>query len=149
MKKFSILLLLLCSFSIILAACGTNKANPETAEQNNATEKEGAEDLLAKIKEEGKIVIGTEGTYAPFTFHDESGKLTGFDVEIAQEVANRLGVEAEFLETQWDAMFAGLDSKRFDMVANQVGIKPERQEKYDFSVPYITSKAVLITHERQ
>jgi L-cystine transport system substrate-binding protein len=139
MKKFSILLLLLCSFSIILAACGTNKANPETAEQNNATEKEGAEDLLAKIKEEGKIVIGTEGTYAPFTFHDESGKLTGFDVEIAQEVANRLGVEAEFLETQWDAMFAGLDSKRFDMVANQVGIKPERQEKYDFSVPYITS----------
>jgi L-cystine transport system substrate-binding protein len=147
MKKFSILLLLLCSFSIILAACGTNKANPETADQNNATEKEGAEDLLAKIKEEGKIVIGTEGTYAPFTFHDESGKLTGFDVEIAQEVANRLGVEAEFLETQWDAMFAGLDSKRFDMVANQVGIKPERQEKYDFSVPYITSKAVLITHE--
>jgi L-cystine transport system substrate-binding protein len=147
MKKFSILLLLLCSFSIILAACGTNKADPETADQNNATEKEGAEDLLAKIKEEGKIVIGTEGTYAPFTFHDESGKLTGFDVEIAQEVANRLGVEAEFLETQWDAMFAGLDSKRFDMVANQVGIKPERQEKYDFSVPYITSKAVLITHE--
>ena len=147
MKKFSILLLLLCSFSIILAACGTNKANPETADQNNATEKEGAEDLLAKIKEEGKIVIGTEGTYPPFTFHDESGKLTGFDVEIAQEVAKRLGVEAEFLETQWDAMFAGLDSKRFDMVANQVGIKPERQEKYDFSVPYITSKAVLITHE--
>ena len=85
MKKFSILLLLLCSFSIILAACGTNKANPETAEQNNATEKEGAEDLLAKIKEEGKIVIGTEGTYAPFTFHDESGKLTGFDVEIAKK----------------------------------------------------------------
>ena len=92
-------------------------------------------------------MIGTEGTYPPFTFHDESGKLTGFDVEIAQEVANRLGVEAEFMETQWDAMFAGLDAKRFDMVANQVGIKPERQEKYDFSDPYITSKAVLITNE--
>ena len=138
MKKFSILFLLLCSFSILLAACGTNKANPETA-QNNVTEKEGAEDLLAKVKDEGKLMIGTEGTYAPFTFHDESGKLTGFDVEIAQEVAKRLGVEAEFLETQWDAMFAGLDAKRFDMVANQVGIKPERQEKYDFSDPYITS----------
>ena len=50
MRKFSILLLLLCSFSLILAACGTNKANPETS-QNNATEKEGAKDLLAKIKE--------------------------------------------------------------------------------------------------
>ena len=146
MKKFSILFLLLCSFSILLAACGTNKANPETA-QNNATEKAGEQDLLAKVKDEGKLIVGTEGTYAPFSFHDESGKLTGFDVEIAQEVANRLGVEAEFLETQWDAMFAGLDAKRFDMVANQVGIKPERQEKYAFSEPYITSKAVLITHE--
>ena len=146
MKKFSILFLLLCSFSILLAACGTNKANPETA-QNNATEKAGEQDLLAKVKDEGKLIVGTEGTYAPFSFHDESGKLTGFDVEIAQEVANRLGVEAEFLETQWDAMFAGLDAKRFDMVANQVGIKPERQEKYAFSDPYITSKAVLITHE--
>ena len=68
-------------------------------------------------------------------------------LKLPKKCANRLGVEAEFLETQWDAMFAGLDAKRFDMVANQVGIKPERQEKYDFSDPYITSKAVLITHE--
>ena len=112
MKKFSILFLLLCSFSILLAACGTNKANPETA-QNNATEKAGEQDLLAKVKDEGKLIIGTEGTYAPFTFHDESGKLTGFDVEIAKEVAKRLGVEAEFLETQWDAMFAGLRCQTF------------------------------------
>lgn len=149
MKKLSILFVLLCSFSILLVACGTNKADPET-EQNNAAENnetETEQDLLGKIKEEGKLIVGTEGTYAPFTFHDDSGELTGFDVEISREVAKRLGVEAEFLETQWDAMFAGLDAKRFDMVANQVGIKPERQEKYDFSDPYITSKAVLITHE--
>ena len=145
MKKSTLLLVLLCSLSIILAACGTNKANPETA-QNNTTEENGEVDLLTKVKDEGKLIIGTEGTYPPYTFHDESGKLTGFDVEIAQEVAKRLGVEAEFKETQWDAMFAGLDAKRFDMVANQVGIKPERQEKYDFSDPYITSKAVLITN---
>ena len=145
MKKSTLLLVLLCSLSIILAACGTNKANPETA-QKNTTEENGEVDLLTKVKDEGKLIIGTEGTYPPFTFHDESGKLTGFDVEIAQEVAKRLGVEAEFKETQWDAMFAGLDAKRFDMVANQVGIKPERQEKYDFSDPYITSKAVLITN---
>lgn len=92
-------------------------------------------------------MIGTEGTYPPFTFHDTSGNLTGFDVEIATEIAKRLGVEPEFKETQWDAMFAGLDAKRFDMVANQVGIRPDRQEKYDFSDPYITSAAVLIAHK--
>ena len=98
------------------------------------------------MKENGELLVGTEGTYAPFTFHDESGKLTGFDVEIAEEIASRLGVEAKFMETQWDAMFPGLDSKRFDMIANQVGIKPERQEKYDFSDPYISSSAVLVAH---
>ena len=52
-----------------------------------------------------------------------------------------------FVETQWDAMFAGLDAKRFDMIANQVGIRPDRQEKYDFSNPYITSAAVLVVHK--
>lgn len=93
------------------------------------------------------LKVGTEGTYAPFTFHDASGKLTGFDVEIAEEIARRMGVEIEFVETKWDGMFAGLDSKRFDMVANQVGIREDRLEKYDFSIPYIQSRAVLIVSD--
>ena len=143
MKKFSLLLVLLLA-AIVLAACGggSTEEDPTT---DDATGSGGTEeDVLAKVKEEGKLVVGTEGTYPPFTFHDDSGKLTGFDVEIAQEVGKRLGVEVEFLETQWDAMFAGLDSGRFDMVANQVGINPEREESYEFSDPYISSTAVLV-----
>ena len=66
---------------------------------------------------------------------------------MAQEVAKRLGVKAEFKETQWDGMFAGLDAKRFDMIANQVGIREDRQKKYDFSDPYIQSGAVLIVRK--
>lgn len=146
MKKFSLAFLLLMAM-LVLAACGggSTEEDPTT---DDAAESGGAEDdLLAKVQEEGTLVIGTEGTYPPFTFHDESGELTGFDVEIAREVADRLGVEAEFLETQWDAMFAGLDASRFDMVANQVGINPERQESYEFSDPYITSTAVLVVAE--
>ncbi|MNI27714.1 L-cystine-binding protein TcyA precursor [compost metagenome] len=92
--------------------------------------------------------MGTEGTYAPFTYHDKDGNLTGFDVELAREVAKRLGVEAEFIETKWDGIFAGLDAKRFDVVANQVSIRDDRKEKYDFSDPYIVSKAVLIVNEK-
>jgi cystine transport system substrate-binding protein len=102
---------------------------------------------LDKIKADGKFRIGTEGTYAPFTFHDSTGKLTGFDVEIAEEAATRLGVKAEFIETKWDGLFAGLDSKRFDAVVNEVTIREDRQKKYDFSDPYIVSKAVLIVHQ--
>ena len=100
-----------------------------------------------QIKASGKLKIGTEGTYAPFTFHDKDGKLTGFDVEIAQEVSKRLGVEPEFIETPWDGIFAGLDAKRFDAVFNEVTIRDDRKAKYDFSDSYIVSKAVLLVNE--
>jgi L-cystine transport system substrate-binding protein len=103
--------------------------------------------LLQQIKANTVIKIGTEGTYAPFTFHDASGKLTGFDVDIANEVARRLGARAEFVETKWDGMFAGLDAKRFDAVVNEVTIRADRVLKYDFSAPYIVSKAVLIVNQ--
>jgi L-cystine transport system substrate-binding protein len=148
MKKLMFVLALLLSTLLVLSACGKDeKAKEDKKEDTKTAEKAEDQDLLAKVKDDGKLLIGTEGTYAPFTFHDESGNLTGFDVDIATEVAKRLGVEPEFKETQWDAMFAGLDAKRFDMVANQVGIRPDRQEKYDFSDPYITSAAVLIVHK--
>ena len=145
MKKLTIIFTLLLSFMFVLSACGKdNTTDKNKTKTDNKTAEKADQDLLKKVKDEGKLIIGTEGTYAPFTFHDTNGKLTGFDVEVAEEVAKHLGVKAEFKETQWDAMFAGLDAKRFDMVANQVGIRPDRQKKYDFSDPYITSAAVLI-----
>ena len=103
-----------------------------------------AADDLASIKSAGVIKIGTEGTYAPFTYHDESGKLTGFDVEIGQAIAKRIGVKPEFVEGKWDGLIAGLDVSRYDAVSNEVGITDARKAKYDFSDPYIASKAVLI-----
>ncbi|MGB3260730.1 amino acid ABC transporter substrate-binding protein [Paenisporosarcina sp.] len=144
MKKLTTLFALLLTAVFMLSACGTSKDDTASKDDKNTGSTES--DLLAKVQEDGELLVGTEGTYPPFTYHDESGKLTGFDVEIAEEIASRLGVKAKFMETQWDAMFAGLDSKRFDMIANQVGIKEERLEKYDFSEPYISSAAVLVTH---
>ncbi|ANB57521.1 bacterial extracellular solute-binding s, 3 family protein [Anoxybacillus sp. B7M1] len=135
--------LLLISAALLLSGCGNQEAN-NGAKNNGA---KNSTDLLTKIKEDGELRIGTEGTYPPFTFHDKNGELTGFDVEVAKEVAKRLGVKPVFMETQWDAMFAGLDAKRFDMIANQVGIRSDRQEKYDFSIPYTTSAAVLLIHK--
>jgi cystine transport system substrate-binding protein len=102
---------------------------------------------LESIKSAGVFKIGTEGTYAPFTFHDASGKLVGFDVEIGEAVAQKLGVKAEFVEGKWDGLIAGLDAKRYDTVINQVGITEARKQKYDFSEPYIASKAVLIVRD--
>lgn len=153
MKKFGLLLLALVLTTLLAAACGSNTNNNRAANEgagqgNTAAEPQPAEqNALETVKASGKLRIGTEGTYAPFTYHDKDGKLTGFDVEIAEEVAKRLGVEAEFIETPWDGIFAGLDAKRFDTVFNEVTIRDDRKEKYDFSDPYIVSRAVLIVHE--
>ncbi len=155
MKKWSLLLLTLV-LTVMVAACGNNNTNNQAAgnaganqgsEGNAANEQPAEQNSLESVKASGKLRIGTEGTYAPFTFHDKEGKLTGFDVEIAQEVAKRLGVEPEFIETPWDGIFAGLDAKRFDAVFNEVTIRDDRKEKYDFSDPYIVSRAVLIVPE--
>jgi len=129
--------------ALVFSGCGTSKQAAVTQPENEAK----PQNLLEQIKADGKIRIGTEGTYAPYTFHDKDGKLTGFDVEIAEEIAKRLEVEAEFIETKWDGMFAGLDAKRFDAIANNVAIKEDRLQKYDFSDSYIVSKAVLIVNE--
>ena len=103
-----------------------------------------AQSSLDAIKSAGVLKIGTEGTYAPFTYHDASGKLVGFDVEIGEAIAKKIGVQAEFVEGKWDGLIAGIDAKRYDVVINQVSVSPERQAKYDFSTPYIASKAVVL-----
>ncbi|MBR1912888.1 MAG: transporter substrate-binding domain-containing protein [Treponema sp.] len=102
-------------------------------------------DQLARIKEKGEIIIATEGTWAPWTYHDEANNLVGFDVDVAKKIAEKLGVKATFVETEWDGIFAGIDAKRYDMTANGVEITPERSEKYDFSVPYGYIHTALIT----
>ncbi|WP_347757242.1 amino acid ABC transporter substrate-binding protein [Agrococcus sp. ProA11] len=103
---------------------------------------------LEQVQERGTLVVGTEGTYAPFSFHEGgAGDLTGYDVDVITAVAERLGVEAEFQETQWDGIFAGLDAGRFDVIANQVTVTPDRLERYAFSTPYTYSPGVLIVAE--
>ena len=95
--------------------------------------------LLQQIKEKGSIRVGLEGTYPPFSFVDESGKLTGFEVEFSEALAQALGVKAKLQPTKWDGILAALESKRLDVVINQVTISEERKKKYDFSQPYTVS----------
>ena len=135
-------LLTLAASTILLAACSQSNTNDADTTNNAA---DGGSELLQRVNSGGTINVGTEGTYPPFTYHDESGKLTGYDVEVTRAVADKMGVKVEFKETQWDAMLAGLDSKRFDMVANQVSLTtPERMAKYDKATAYSWSGAVVL-----
>lgn len=102
-------------------------------------------DELSQIQESGSLRVGVEGTYPPYTYHDDNGDLTGFDVDVAKAIAEKLGVEADFTESNWDSLLAGIDSGRLDTVINAVSITDEREEKYDFAGPYfyITQQIVV------
>ncbi|CAH2828578.1 cystine ABC transporter substrate-binding protein [Salmonella enterica subsp. enterica serovar Agona] len=97
------------------------------------------EGLLNKVKERGTLLVGLEGTYPPFSFQGEDGKLTGFEVDFAEALAKHLGVKASLKPTKWDGILASLDAKRIDVVINQVTISDVRKKKYDFSTPYTVS----------
>ncbi|CCH77220.1 Glutamine-binding periplasmic protein/glutamine transport system permease protein [Nostocoides japonicum T1-X7] len=88
--------------------------------------------------------VGTEGVYAPFSYHDAQGKLTGFDVHLMDAVAKKLGVQVQYVETPWDSMFAALGANRFDIVANQVTKTEDRARLYTLSDPYIETTGVLV-----
>ena len=102
------------------------------------------DDLLSRIRERGYIVVATEGTWAPWTYHDESGELMGLDIEIARLIAEGLGVEARFEEPVWDAILPGVDSGRYDIACNGVGYTEKRAESYYFSTPYVYTQKVLV-----
>ena len=132
---------LIAAAGLALAGCGSASTTPASS-----APAAGADTSLSDVKSAGVLKVGTEGTYKPFTFHaNGSGELTGYDVEIINAVAAKLGVKPAFQETQFDAIFAGLDAKRFDVVANQVSITDERKAKYDFSTPYTVSTGVIVT----
>ncbi|MEI7915034.1 MAG: ABC transporter permease subunit [Mycobacteriaceae bacterium] len=94
----------------------------------------------------GVLRVGTEGTYSPFSYHDQTTReLVGYDVDVARAAGDKIGVRVEFVETPWDSIFAALEANRFDVVANQVSITPARQSKYDMSEPYSVSEGVIVT----
>ena len=104
---------------------------------------EGGE-LLKTIQDRGELIVAMEGTWAPWTYHDESGELVGYDVEVAKAIAEKLGVGVSFVEGEFDGLLAGVDGGRYDMVVNGVTVDEERSEKYDFSTPYAYNRTAVI-----
>ncbi|MBR2265014.1 MAG: transporter substrate-binding domain-containing protein [Firmicutes bacterium] len=158
--KRVIALLLAVAMMLSLSACANNAPKKEEApaEQETAAEEaapaeeeapaeEAAQDLLAQIKERGYITIATEGNWAPWTYHDEDDNLVGLDIEIGQLIADGLGVKADFKETNWDSILAGVSSGRFDIACNGVGYSEERAQSFTFSDPYVYDRTVLVVRD--
>ena len=129
MKKRICALLMMCVMLVgIMAGCSKSDST----------------DLLTTVKDRGYIVVAMEGTWAPWTYHDEAGDLVGFDVEVAKAIGDRLGVEVRFEEGEWDGLLAGVESGRYDLMINGVGYTEDRAQAYNFSNPYCFNKTALI-----
>jgi len=122
---------------LTLAGCSSNSGSSAAASgAASSAASTGAADQLAAIQTNGKLVVALEGAWQPWSYHDESDTLVGYDVEVSHAIAEKLGVEPEYVESDWDSLFAGLDAGRFDIVCNGVEVTDERAKTYDFTTPY-------------
>ena len=151
MKKKIISLMMVMTMTCgLFAGCGSDKAsndaaaNAGTESSSDTASDSSSDDLLSVIKERGYITVAMEGTWAPWTYHDEDGNLVGFDVEVAKAVADELGVDVQYQEGEWDGLLAGVQSGRYDIMVNGVGYTEERAQAYTFSDPYCYNKTALI-----
>lgn len=136
--------LLVCTM-LFVSACGTKETTEE--EQKDVTEKLVSRDWEV-IKEEGTLKVATSGTYFPNSYHDEeSNELTGFEVEILREIANRLGLEVEFTEMGVDGMLTSLNSEQIDIAALGIDRDGENADKYNFTIPYKYSFGSMVVRE--
>ena len=124
----------------VMAAAGvlslTGCASKDTAASTASTASSATLNKLDSIQKSGKLVVALEGAWQPWSYHDSSDTLVGYDVEVSRAIAEKLGVEPEYVESDWDSLFAGLDAGRYDMVCNGVEVTEERAKTYAFTTPY-------------
>ena len=123
-----------------LSGCGSSDSSSAAASSTTSSSASGAaaagSDLLSTIQSRGTLIVALEGAWQPWSYHDESDTLVGYDVEVSRAIAEKLGVEPEYVESDWDSLFAGMDAGRYDLVCNGVEVTDERSKTYDFTTPY-------------
>jgi cystine transport system substrate-binding protein len=106
-----------------------------------------ATSTMRRIRGAGVMKVGFEGSYPPFNFLNEQKQFDGFDVDIAHEIAKRLGVKTEFVATQFEALIGGLQADKWDIVIAQMSVTDKRQEQVDFTDPYVVTGGVIIVRQ--
>ncbi|GBG09796.1 hypothetical protein B1748_01130 [Paenibacillus sp. MY03] len=145
-------ILLLVAMMLWISACGGANTPPavqstEKAAQTEEPAKSSAVSTLDRIKERGKIIIGTTATSRPTHFTNENGELDGYDIDWGKLIAEELGVEAEFVAGAFSGLVPGLVAEQYDVVISALVITEERKEMIDFTDIYMTDGAVAIVKE--
>ncbi len=148
MKKMRLLAAL--SFVLLLiAACGTAGDEPEESEGNGDTSAESDEPtgLLASVLDAGVLRVSTDPAYPPQSSVTKSGDYEGFDIDVANEIAERMGVEVEWETPAWELITAGNWAGRWDVSVGSMTVTPERAEVLEFTPAYYFTPAAVAVHE--
>ncbi|SHJ72571.1 amino acid ABC transporter substrate-binding protein, PAAT family [Dethiosulfatibacter aminovorans DSM 17477] len=141
MKKILALLLAV----VMMLSIGVGCTPKEDAEAPADAETPAEEDAsLQAVLDKGYIILGLDDTFAPMGFRDENNEIVGFDIDLAKEVAERLGVELRLQPIEWDSKVLELQSGNIDMIWNGLTITEERKENINFSKPYFNDRQVII-----
>ena len=141
-----VLISCLLMLALLLSACGSDNSGSGSTGTTGSTKADvqAPKDLLAQ----GTLTIGTDPTYFPMEYSDPNnpGQYTGFDIELAQALANHMGLKLQIQNTNFDTIFNDLNNKRFDIIVASVYVSPERQQKYDF-VQYMKAGSALLAQQ--
>lgn len=99
---------------------------------------------LEKVQENKELLIGLNDTYPPMEFRDESHNLVGFDIDLGNEIAKKLGVQAKFVANDWKGIIPSLKSSKYDMILSTMTITEERKKEIDFSQPYLVGGQKIV-----
>ena len=143
--------------AMLLTACGgtgdnTSSENTEAQEGNSSNaasgESESGEDLsLQKVKDAGKFVLGLDATFKPMGYTDENNEIVGFDIDLAEAVCEKLGVELVKEPINWDTKEQDLSVGKIDCIWNGLSVSPSREEAFNLSEPYMKNAMVFVVPE--
>jgi polar amino acid transport system substrate-binding protein len=140
LKRNLILILLLC-FSLTMVLSGCSSANND-AEKTPAPAQ--TDTSWQDIQDKGYFVMGLDDAFPPMGFRDEKNEIVGFDIDLAKEVAKRLGVDVKFQTIVWESKLEEINSGNIDVIWNGFSVTPERQKEYLFTKPYIKNRQVIV-----
>lgn len=115
-----------------------------SASQESTTKKDKS---LETIKQKGEFVIGLDDTFAPMGFRDEKGQIVGMDIDLAKEVAKRMGVKAVFKPVEWDGIIMSLNNGDIDLIWNGLSVTEKRKEQINYSSSYMIDRQVIMVKE--
>lgn len=146
MKKL-IALLLAAMMVLALAACASNASTDTTAPADSAAETEApAEEAADSTAASGKLTMATEATFPPYEYYDGDA-IVGIDVEVAQAIAAKLGMELEVTDIAFDSIIPGIQTGKYDMGMAGMTVTDERKEQVNFSDSYATGVQVVIVKD--